>query len=428
VTVGLLPILAQTLALGVGDRTELRYLVNDTDESFQAETLANANLTLKMRNAEVGLSYAPRLLIAPLTLPPDNVTILQDATLHGTVSFKSKRSTLTLGQTATYSRTNYQLTSVSAAPTVAGPDGTDPGGSTIGGVGADPGATGGAGGATPPTQASLSRGSQTIEYVSLTSSVQLNHQLGRTTTMNEYAAYYFHKGLDEESRVALPRAHGVSGGVSLLEQVGRNDGLESIGAAQAVFSTRGRRAWTVGFSENWLHTWSRRTHTILGAGVAYARSVRGTLPAGSTSTTLPDEGGVFASAKAAFNYAAPAAGGDLSFLATATYEPQIDGPTTTIDPRLMLETGVTWDNRKRLTLSLVSTAILSTRSDDAGALNTFGLDARMAYQLGTNFIFESGARGAWTRFQSFEIVPPTVVLYVALAFAMPIAGRGPARR
>src|SRR6185503_14452752 len=70
----LVPILAQALAIGVGDRSELRYrsepLADTREDAWEAETRPYANVELRGKRASIGADYSPTFFYAPLEEDP----------------------------------------------------------------------------------------------------------------------------------------------------------------------------------------------------------------------------------------------------------------------------------------------------------------------------------------------------------------------
>ena len=78
----LAPLLAQSITLGVADRSEARYLTPN-DYAYEASTAPGARLTLHWPRHDVVLGYDASLTWAPLEKKPRNLLVLHTLAISG---------------------------------------------------------------------------------------------------------------------------------------------------------------------------------------------------------------------------------------------------------------------------------------------------------------------------------------------------------
>src|SRR6187455_2500683 len=98
------PILAQAITLGIGDRTEVRYIASD-DKYFEAATTPQVGLSVDWKHTTLSLGYNPSFTVKPLDSEPRNLLIFHNGSLSG--SYRWQHSTLTLSETIGYGELNF---------------------------------------------------------------------------------------------------------------------------------------------------------------------------------------------------------------------------------------------------------------------------------------------------------------------------------
>lgn len=424
----LAPILAQLLTLGLGARSEGRYVVTEVDDRLEAGASAGVGLAFSMPHLSVGVGYSPYVTVTPLE-SESREWLLADAG-YANVSldygFRFRRSTLTFAQSAGYTVENPYRESLANPTVIPTPEAAPPTGAPDNGMGALPG--------SDTTQNPAETARRAVDYRVqrwfLHSSVTFTHPLSRKTTFGANGGYSLGAGIGR-SRADNPLVQGPDAGVNLGYRVTARDQLTTDLDAQYAWSESYTpigsteparyRGFVTTLMENWGHLFSRRTRADVGLGISYA------------STQVNDgpiEEALYPAGLAGITHDTRIARGMLSLYARATTAPVLDATTGSADPRIGLAFGATWV-RRRLSLNAnLSSAISLSGDDSAGALNAFSADAGAAYDLGAGFSADTGVRGDWQTAGTLTLIPPSVAFFVGISWAggVPLLGASPSNR
>jgi hypothetical protein len=420
------PILAQLLTLGLGARTEGRYVATEIDDRLEAGASAGIGLAFSMPHVSVGVGYSPYVTVTPLDSEPRE-WLLADAG-YGNVTldygFRFRRSTLTFAQTAGYTVENPYRESL-ANPTVIPPPDAAPG-VPDNGVGALPGSDT----VQNPAESARRAVDYRVQRWFSHSSVTFTHPLSRQATLGANAGYSLGAGIGR-ARADNPLVQGPDAGVNLGYRISARDQLTTDLDAQYAWSESHTpigstepiryRGFVTTLMENWGHLFSRRTRADLGIGVSYA------------STQVNDgpvEESLYPAGLAGITHDTRIARGMLSLFARATTAPVLDATTGSADPRIGLAFGASWVRRKLSLNANLSSALSLSDDDSAGALNSFSADAGAAYELGAGFSADTGVRGDWQTVGALTVIPPSAAFYVGISWAggVPLLGASPATK
>ena len=390
------PILAQTIGFGVGDRVEARALTSPDDNRLEAEMRGFAGVSFDSKPLTLNLRYSPKVVVTPLEEPEREATLVNDIGADAEIRvplYEARRTTLTLRQRGDYNQTNY-LVSALGSPA---PQGTAPPTPPAGAPGEAPAETPGQGAAEVPAT------NTTVRFAESRSELVLEHLAGRRSRLEVTTSYIVNSGVGAESRQIFPLFHGPEIESTLAHRVGRRDTLTTDVTGRYAMVETGERFWYADATEEWSHDFSRRTRTSLEGGVAYARL---------TDETGPDEG-IYPVGGAALEYSAPFKRGRLVLRVDVSYEPTVDRSSIELDRRMLANFSASW-TRRRLELHAFSTGIFSLRPESPGSLSSLTAEAGVRYDLGAGFGFDSGVRAAWQTFEGTQIIPATAGVYVAI--------------
>jgi hypothetical protein len=119
----LAPILGQLLTLGLSDRTEARYVANETEEHFEASTQPAAGIDLSYRRTSLRFGYAPIITVLPLESEPREIFTFHTAFVAASHNFR--HTSFSISQSAGYGEMNFQsqaLAPVATTPTTGTPN------------------------------------------------------------------------------------------------------------------------------------------------------------------------------------------------------------------------------------------------------------------------------------------------------------------
>jgi hypothetical protein len=411
----LAPILGQLLTLGLSDRTEARYVADEDDEHFEASTQPAAGIDLSYRRTSLRIGYAPVITVLPLEREPREVFSFHTGFIGASHSFR--HTTFGISQAVGYGEANFEsqaLAPPATTPTTGSPnppvDSPQPnapnappaqpapgGGETPGGPGAEPGASSGTVRATD----------QLVKYVSLRTSAEISHRLGRFTSIQGGLGYTVTGGADEESRSLYPTVRGPDARATLSYALNARNLLSSTLSAQYATSGDSTETLSLAFDQIWHHDFSPRTAGELGAGLTYAHS--------------PQENGSIAhsfypAGRASITHNQRFARGVLNMNASAGGAPVLDFTTAAIDPRLFVAAGLGW-GRDRFSVSVGGgTSVSLSGSDEQDAFSALNASAGVGYYLGVGFSADGGVRGAWQQVGGEDRIPPTAAAYLALSW------------
>ena len=406
----LAPLLAQLVLVGAADRVEARYVAAEGNHDFESSnsTTALASVAFTGRRASLTLSYTPNLNITPLEGPDTEFLLNHAASITGELRFR--RTSLTLNQTATYGERNFTqeaLTPNAAPPTTGGrppAQGTPPAPNDQGG--AAPGAE--------QNAAPFRSNGETVSYGSLHTSLTLGHEVSRQITFSVSGGYGLGGGTDLESRIAYPIVQGPDLGASVTYRPDVRNTLTTTLSSQMLF-TDTSDTFGLFAGEDWTHNFSARTHSSVGAGLAYTRT--------------PKEFGavlhaVYPAGRASINHSTRLAQGTLGFGLTLATAPSFDITTGIVDPRVSFGANVNW-SRKRFSVNANADSTFSISNQEAGSFDSVGMNLGVSYDIGAGFSTDAGLRSVWQNYEGNNTIPLSHILYVGLAWggAVPLVGR-----
>ena len=206
----LVSILAHALAVGAGDRSEVRVRDDGLVQRIDVVTAGQFSLAVRTSRTNWSLSYLPTLTQLSLGTKDSSLIVLHTGSLQVGVGL-SPRTSFSFGESFTYGEQNFRLLNLGAVPGV---------------TSVTPSTTTNAE-QPPPTSSAMqpSWTSQTIRYVSLASVATVNHQLDRRWSSLARVGYNSSQSLDSESRKQLPRVQSANGGVMFANTVSERDRL-----------------------------------------------------------------------------------------------------------------------------------------------------------------------------------------------------------
>jgi hypothetical protein len=210
VSLTLIPILAHALAVGAGDRSEVRVREDGLTQRIDAVTAGQFSLAVTTSRTNWNLSYLPTLTLLSIGTKDEGLIVLHTGSLQVGVGL-SPRTSFSFGESFTYGEQNFRLLNLGAVP----------GGTTV-----TPSSTTNSE-QTPPNSSATqpSWTSQTIRYVSLASVATVSHQLDRQWISLARVGYSSSQGLDSGARKQLPRFQSANGGVMLAYTASERDRL-----------------------------------------------------------------------------------------------------------------------------------------------------------------------------------------------------------
>ncbi len=402
------PVLAQTIALSMGDRTETRLVHNRTRLDLEAETRPYTRLSLTWPRAHLGAGYTPTFLVAPLenstarerlyrTTPDRQIEFLHAVDAQGDVNFGSPRTTYSLTQNVTWAQRNFQREALSNQP-------ISPGGATP----QQP--------TTPPPGTLTSRAvAEAVSYGSERTSFSATHLLSPNNSSALGLGYAVSGGLGVKARRQYPLIQGPDGSVSLRSTLSPRDEVSSVAAGRYYRSELGQnagrsvaptRSYSVTVTESINHQFTPNFRGTLGGGAGYIRNMQTGQP---TDDGLSPTGGV------SLLYTTQLGRGTFGSQLATNLDPVLDAATGTLDWRVASSLLVRWTG-SRLTLSLGSQAAASLVSANPYSSQSFTAQAAMSYDLRHGFAFDAGARGAYQRYGGRPDILPSEAILIALSY------------
>jgi hypothetical protein len=417
-----IPILAQVLTVGAGDRTELRSVFDATGNDLQLESRAAIGAALTGRHAAIGLGYSPGIIIAPLEEREDlAITLLQNVFAGAGVAYSYRRTSWSLAVRGNVAQRNFLLEAFSAGqPNVPGSDGADPGDPSEPDGGdapdpadptepapSDPGASPGAPPGSLPLETPTRVTPDSIWYGSARAEAGVLHIMSRTASFRSLLAYEVRGGLDQDTRADFPVVYGPDAQLALLLRLSRRDELTSSVGALYAEGSEGGRAWTVWERERWLHRFSSQTEGVLGAGFAVTRE---------EPIDEPHSTSVYPTGEAILTNESMLSRGVLTTAISARYAPSLDPVSVRLDPRFQAGAQANWV-RDPVYMALNVNGAISLDPEATGGLATVGAGATFGYLLGAGFSAETGGRAAWQTFQGNETIPLSGVVFIAIQWS-----------
>jgi hypothetical protein len=460
------PVLAQAIALNLGDRTEARVVRDLYATDLEAETRPYARLSFTWPRASIGAGYSPVLTLAPIesSTPRErsqpgrtedrHFELLQAADAQATVTFGSATTTLTLTQVGRYAQRNFRRELITSGAPTSSPDPTGAGGGppaqdpTIPDPSVpdpsipdptvpDPGVPGtgnaGTGGSTTGSNANSAgasgQGAATaratsipVSWVSEATTLGLSRALSQNHSLGFSVGYGVDGGLNERAKRLFPLVHGPVASSTITSQLGPRDGLSTVLGAQYRFShvfvidqaTRPRflrtRTAVATIMESLRHTFSREVSGSLGGGIGYSRSEQFGSP--SKTDVLP-------TGNLALDYQTIFIKGNFGAHVGSQFQPVVDQSSGSSDWRYSSLVGFTWRG-KRFTFAASSQAQLSLTPSQSNGTRAYASNAQGTYDLGDGFGFDCGGRIAWAEQAGGVQLPPTQAVFVGLSYGKQI--------
>jgi hypothetical protein len=410
--VGMLgPVLAQLVALSLGDRTEARY-IGDTatvvGRHFEAETRPNAGLRLSFRHSDLGLGYQTSIIYVAADAAPQKLLVVHSGYLAA--SYQLRRTSFNVGEALSYGERNFAAETLTGTTTGTplGPStpggvtpGTTPGGTTTPGGMMTPGTTpGGTPQAGPLAQYPVG----VIRYYSSVTSLGVTHKLRPNVTLGAVLSYSVAGGADDESRLRAPVVKIPGAILNLTNVLNRAWRVQSTLIAQYAsspvtlatpYSTNTVLAQATELAEYRFDPLSRVQGS---AGLSVNRFEQSNGLIGYT---------ILPSLLADVLTSSAVGGGMLQLGGTIGGRPVLDPLTATVDPRVTLGALTAW-TRDTLTLSANANVTRSLGgADNRAKLDAFTAVSRIAWQASEAFLVDAGVRTAWQTFNGETLVSPT---------------------
>lgn len=428
----LVPFFAQTVAVGVGDRTELRLIVENKDRTPEAETVPFGVITFGGRHSSLSLRYSPRFTLTPLDSPDRHINIFHTASVLSITTVG--RTTFRAGVSGGYGKRDFSLAALQGSgvtPTTPRDQGTGTGAPGTGTPGTGTPGTGTPGTGTPgtgtpgapgtvgagPTIPPATQAFRTVRYAFVRFEVAVIRELTRRDTLAGILGYELSGGLGRDE-ASYPVLRGPDATLQYSYKLSRQDTLRTSWRTQYRDSSEGSRFLSSGVEQSYLHRFSNYITLGIGAGITYARVED--KDGNVTSSVYPTFG---AASGAAFQYQTKVEGGILTLSAGARYSPELDQSRVVIDPRLGIFAGAFY-TRKALSLYLTTSSTVSLAPNSPGAVDSVGAALGSAYRLGGGFVVDGGIRAAWQTYEQVEVIPPSYAMFIALSWGAPIYGGG----
>ena len=386
---------------------EGRALIRKDDKRLEAENAAYVTAVVDFEWLKLSGTYSPSVLVTPLEQQPSVVSLTH--TLSGSADasvtfYESSRFVATGRGNASYTQQNFRRTLLGAPLPEAPKDGSIP----------------------PPTapvsdltpSEAVQVNGFTMRTGTAVGDVTLLERLSRRTSLSEYAAYTVSTGMDADSRVLYPLAHGPRAGVAFDYGLDARTTLTTRADAQLTFvPATDERAWVAGVSEGIGHRFDRRLSGDAAVGFAYTRSDRpGEAPVDSSQPV----------AVVGLSYNGGFAHGKLYARLEFSYLPILDRTAVVYDPRASAFTNVSW-TRRAWTLYANASSSVSTKPENPGSLRSANGNAGTSYDLGAGFAVDAGVRVAWQKYEQADTLPPTWVGFVALSWSYDLLEGQPGR-
>ncbi|MES1174354.1 MAG: hypothetical protein ABUL62_08490 [Myxococcales bacterium] len=417
------PILAQIVTLGVGERTELRYIAQN-DKYFEAAVSPRAALSFGWKHTSLNFAYYPSFTFTPLNSHAQTL-VFHNALVSST--YRWRKTTVTAIETLSIGEVNFQTQALGGAPVVGtdkptngtGTGGTGTGGTGIGGTGTGGTGTGGTGTGTGTTTTTgtnqVRASSRVIAYATSTSDLIVNQAVSSVFGVSADVGYVVTGSIGANASTDYPIVKGPRLLLAGNYQFTRHDVATTTLSVQYAGSSTGNNAWLALANEGWGHIIDRRTSTRFSAGISVTRNSQ-------------TDGLIFYSIFPTFNLSitrsAPLDKGALSYGTGVSSSPVLDTVRATVDPQLGFFAFLGW-GKDRFAAALNANTALSLRQENSvGALSSATSSFTMSYRLGANVSADTGVRAAWQRFEGNTTVPLSYAAFIGLNFAaaLPISG------
>ena len=407
----LAPLLAQMITVGVGDRTEARYLRVD-DKREEIQTTPDVKVALAFRRADVSLTYAPSLLITPLERTPHQRLLLHVAALSA--DYRWQRTTFGFGSNLRFGDVNFRVAALQQAGTTSTtptPDMgkapspgdqpiTTPGGTPAPTVSTNPTA------ATPQQQTQIVN--RAVKHLTSTTSLTFSHLATRELTFPGFATYAVSGGMNVAARRDYPFTRGWfvgSTGVN-TQRLGEQDTLTTSVVGQALWSSNQNDVLGLLSTESWRHRLRPATRSSLSLGLSVTREAR---TDGLVAVSI------FPTAGAGIDDAERLAHGQLVLTLNVFSAPAFDAVRATVDPRVGVRGTLGWSRDDFFTTASAGAAkSVAPQGNNAAAFDSYDGSFQLGYSIFDGVVLDAGARGTAQRFQQQTAVPPSWTTFVGL--------------
>jgi hypothetical protein len=437
----LAPIFAQTITLGVTDRTEGLYLIQQQDKRWEGATSPSAALSFAWRRSSLGLSYGPSFRISPLDRAPRELTVFHLAGVQ--TGYRFRQTSLTLTSTLGFGELNLRMAALQAPDSVPS---TQPNGAGNAGQQGQPAPAGAAGQPSPgaqggapgtPTNPALQQQyivDRVLRVAAWTTTAGVTHNLARTITLGATMGYADTGGWGTAAQLSYPRSHawviGASGSYRYLAS--RADSFATLLTTQHTWaSTRTytrqpdqtslanvqRNTVTVAaVNESWLHAYNKRTSSDLGAGLSVSRLAQFD---GLVAISI------FPTFSAGLNHTADLARGGFTVSVRAFSAPVVDTRLATLDPRVGASTALSW-TRDRFATNLTGAAAFSLAdSENRSRVDSASGGLSMSYRAHDFVSIDTGVRANVQKFNDLTAIPPSYAAFVGvtLGYQLVLSGK-----
>ena len=410
----LAPILAQLVTVGVGDRTEGR-VINNGGTYTEAATYPVVGVALTERRFQLQLGYSPSITVTPLGSEPRHLLLLHN--LSQVASYAWHRTTVTETQSLSFGEQNFRVLATSGAavppvgstgtPTTPAPGtGTPP---TTGGTGTPgtptPTPTPAPGSATNPA---LNLRNSTIDLLSYSASVGVNHAVSSALSWQTLAGYTIYGGTNPASRAQLPTVQGPIASLTVRDQLSGADNVSSTLSTQFSVSSNGNHTLLNNLAAGWTHAFNVMTSVQGSGGVSVARASHSD---GYVAYSI------FPTFGAGLTHVHPLHPGMLTLSLNGSAAPALDFQTLIVDPRVGFG-GTAGFTRDDFFASANVGSSYSISADSNGAFSGVTGGAGMGYRIATAVSIDTGVRIAWQSYQRANSLPWTYAAYLGLSVAL----------
>jgi hypothetical protein len=398
----LVPLLAQALSVGVGDRTEARVRSTDGQGSVDLVTQATGGMRFTSPRYRWELTYAPTLTQLSLAQSSTSQLVVHNGMLAEQLRL-SPRTTAFFAETATYGLQNFRVQSVSSPGSLGAGVSSNPSDATASG--------------TPTTQptpgsqsgtSSLGVVDQTTRYVALSVSGSLSHQFSRRWRGDISTGYAMSEGVDSASRIRFPQLKQLYGESSAYFAATQRDSLNLTARAERADMPSIMSAYGETLELGWSRRLSAFTRTRLTAGEAFivwdnanGDKRRILLPVGSAGLTFAGRIG---------------RGRSMQVSALERVAPVIDRFRGTVYPQATstLTVSATFD---KLMPYASAFAAITGGSVPRTSRYSYGAILSLAYRLSKSFVVEAGVRQSVFWLTDGSPTTSSWVAYLAATFS-----------
>jgi len=414
-------ILAQVVSLGVGDRTEGRYINSDYGKYYEAATYVRAGVNVGWKHSELSVGYAPSFTVTPLDSSSRQLLTYNVAGVAGTYHWE--RTTVSVSEGFGIGQLNFVSQGLSdprAQSPAASTPGATPGTGKPTPGGTTPPTTGNQGsGANMPTSPNQGANSiralnEVVKFFNSVTALNVTQKISPVFTLTGGIGYQVSGGFGSSASPAYPIIRGPFAQVSADYLFNRRDTASSLFSAREGVVEGGNESWVFSLWESWRHTFSKNTNSLLGTGVSATRTSQ---PDGLVAWTI------YPTFTSAFNHVINIDHSVLTIMLTASSSPFIDPIRATVDPRLSLGAGAGWTVGKFYSTLFSSTDLSLVDANKSGSLSSAAGSLIVGYNLSPAVAVNSGARMLWQNYEGTAVVPLTWAAFLGLTVSATTAPR-----